>query len=119
MHETKRRHSNERRARNASAIAVTERALALATRGDHREAARAALLAERLLRLEPKLRTAKASAETQRIRAEAAIALAQAQVETLSAPAPAPPPVKSERLYEFKDRPDAPVAEFRRRGLIP
>jgi hypothetical protein len=120
MHKTKRRHSNERRARNASAIAVTERALSLAARGDHREAARVALLAERLLRLGPKLRIAKASAETQRLRAEAAITAALADVEALSAP---PPPVqqpaKSPPLYEFEDRPDGPVAELRRRGMIP
>ncbi|QGZ96718.1 hypothetical protein [Terricaulis silvestris] len=119
MHETKRRHSNERRTRNASASAIAERALSIAARGDHREAARAALLAERLLRLEPKLRAAKATAETQRIRAEAAIAAAQAHVEALCAPSPPTPPVKSKPLYEFKDRPDGPVAELRRRGMIP
>ena len=120
MHETKRRHSNERRTRNASAIAVTERALAIAARGDHREAARVALLAERLLRLGPKLRIAKASAETQRIRAEAAIAAALADVESLNPPPPrALPPVKPEHLHFFEPRPDGPVAELRRRGLIP
>jgi hypothetical protein len=118
MHETKRRHSANRRARNASATAITERALSLAARGDHREAARAALLAERLLRLEPKLRTAQARAETQRARAKAAIIAAQADVETLCPP-PAPPPVKPEHLHFFEEKPDGFVAEFRRRGLIP
>jgi hypothetical protein len=120
MHETKRRHSDERRARNASAATITERALALAARGDHREAARAALLAERLHRLEPKLRSSKAHAETQRARAEAAIAAARTAVETLSPPPPpALPPVKPEHLHFFEPRPDGPVAELRRRGMIP
>lgn len=120
MHETKRRHTNERRARNASAAAITERALALAARGDHREAARTALLAERLHRLQPKLRTAKARAESQRARAEAAITEAQAALETIVAPRPtALPPVKPEHLHFFEERPDGAVAELRRAGLIP
>ena len=119
MHKTRRRHSNERRIHNANPAAITQRALTLAARGDLREAADTALLAERLLRLEPKLRMAKISAETQRRRAEAAIAEATANVNAMRSPPPALPPTKPKHVVLNETRPDVVFARLREKGLIP
>jgi hypothetical protein len=109
MHETKRRHSAERRAGAPGAAAFAKHALKLAHKGDLKTAARAALLAERLQRLESKMRVAKRSAAAQHASAAAAIAKAQRDLATLPSaetkPLPSPSSV-SELMANLHDFPN-------------